>query len=85
MEKRTCDVQTLLNVTKANVCAIMDVARSRFARTSGISTHDSESCGRKASDSGRSRSVGSYGSADARYSAMLYGEKLCLWSMRVAW
>lgn len=47
----TWDVQTLLNVTKANVCAIMDVARSFFATTSGMSTQESSSCGRNASDS----------------------------------
>lgn len=41
----------MLNVTKANVCAIMDVARSFFASASGISTQERSSCGRKARDS----------------------------------
>lgn len=41
----------MLKVTKANVCAIILVARSVFATTSGISTHESSSCGRKARDS----------------------------------
>lgn len=65
----TCDVQTLLNVTKANVCAIMLVARSFLARTNGIKTHDRESCGRNASDSMRSEDAPA--SAEARYSRTL--------------
>jgi hypothetical protein len=44
-------VQTLLNVTKANVCAIMDAGRSFFARERGMRTVDRRSCGRKARDS----------------------------------
>lgn len=44
-------MHTLLNVTNAKVCAIIDVARSFFARTNGMSTHDSSSCGKKARDS----------------------------------
>jgi hypothetical protein len=38
-------------VTNAKVWAIMDVARSFFARTKGIKTHERSSCGRKANDS----------------------------------
>lgn len=44
-------MQTLLNVTKANVWAIIDVARSFLARRMGMSTHDRSSCGMNASDS----------------------------------
>lgn len=46
-------VQTLLKVTKANVCASIVLARSFFANSNGITTRDSEICGRKASDSMR--------------------------------
>lgn len=46
-------MQTLLKVTKAKVCAIIDVARSRLARARGIKTHERSSCGRKARDSMR--------------------------------
>lgn len=52
-EQRTCDVQTLLKVTNANVCAIIDVARCFLATTKGIRTHDSKICGKNARDSAR--------------------------------
>ena len=47
----TCDVQTLLKATKANVCAIILVARSFFATTRGIRKQEKSSWGRNASDS----------------------------------
>ena len=72
----------MLNVTNANVCAIIVVARSFFANTNGMKTHDSDSCGRKASDSACSEDAPS---EEVRYRRMLYGEKLCRWSMRVRW
>jgi hypothetical protein len=65
----TCDVQTLLKVTKAKVCAIMDVARSFFATTSGMRMHERRSWGMKARDSACKDEV--EGSADVRYSSVL--------------
>ena len=44
-------VQTLLNVTKANVCASIVLARSFFARSRGIAMTERKSWGRKARDS----------------------------------
>lgn len=44
----------MLKVTKAKVCAIMDVARSLLARASGMRTVDRRIWGRKATDSIRS-------------------------------
>lgn len=76
-------MQTLLNVTNANVCAIMLVARSFLATASGISTHDRSNCGKKASDSVRSDEE--EGDAELRYSRTLYGEKLWRWSRRDTW
>jgi hypothetical protein len=44
-------VQTLLNVTKANVCANMVLAMSFFASNNGIATRESRICGTNARDS----------------------------------
>lgn len=46
-------VQTLLKVTKANVCASMVLAMSFFASTNGIMTRESKIWGRNANDSTR--------------------------------
>jgi hypothetical protein len=46
--KLTCEVQTLLNVTKAKVWAIMDVARFFLATTKGIRRQDRSNWGRNA-------------------------------------
>lgn len=46
-------VQTLLNVTNANVCASIVLAKSCFASSKGIAIRESEICGKKASDSTR--------------------------------
>jgi hypothetical protein len=46
-------VQTLLKVTKANVCASIVLARSFFASRSGITTRESKIWGRNANDSTR--------------------------------
>jgi hypothetical protein len=51
VQRHTCEVQTLLKVTKAKVWAIMDVARSLFARARGMRTQERRSCGMKARDS----------------------------------
>lgn len=77
-------MHTLLKVTKANVCAIMDVARSFLAIAKGIKTQDRSSCGRKARDSMR-RDASTGGDAELKYSKTLYGEKLWRWSMRDTW
>ena len=82
-ERRTWDVQTLLNVTNAKVCAIMDVARSFFATARGMSTHERSSWGKKARDS--MRKDDDEGMAEVRYRRVLYGEKLWRWSIRVTW
>lgn len=81
-------MQTLLNVTNANVCAIILVARSFLANTSGITTHESNSCGTNARASmrgiieeGEEASL----AAERRYKRVLYGEKLWRWSRRVMW
>lgn len=42
-----CDVQTLLNVTNANVCANIVAGKSHFANASGIIMPESKSCGKK--------------------------------------
>jgi hypothetical protein len=47
----TWEVQTLLNVTKANVWASMEVARSFLAMARGMSRQARRSWGRKARDS----------------------------------
>lgn len=44
-------VQTLLNVTKASVCASMVLARSFLANERGIATSESRICGMNARDS----------------------------------
>lgn len=49
--RRTWLVQTLLNVTKAKVCASIVEARSFFARRNGSTIAERKSCGTKASDS----------------------------------
>lgn len=54
----TCEVQTLLKVTKARVWAIMEVARSFLATARGMRTHERSSWGTKARDSMRSEEVG---------------------------
>ena len=41
-------MQTLLNVTKAKVCASIVLARSVFARVRGMRTAERRSCGMKA-------------------------------------
>lgn len=46
-------VQTLLNVTKAKVCASMVLARSFFANSKGMTTKESRICGMNARDSMR--------------------------------
>lgn len=46
-------VQTLLNATKANVCASIVLGRSRFASAKGISRAERKSWGIKARDSTR--------------------------------
>jgi hypothetical protein len=46
-------VQTLLNVTNANVCANMVLAMSLFASNRGIATRESRICGMNARDSMR--------------------------------
>ena len=48
---RTWLVHTLLNATKANVCASIVPARSFFANARGIKTALRASCGMKARDS----------------------------------
>lgn len=48
--RRTCEVQTLLNATKANVCANIVVARSFPMNANGITIPVRTSCGIKASD-----------------------------------
>lgn len=65
----TCEVQTLLKVTKANVWAIMEVARSFLARTKGMRTQERSSCGKKARDS--ARMVEEEGTAELRYRRVL--------------
>jgi hypothetical protein len=78
-----CDVQTLLNVTNANVCANIVDGRSHFANASGIIPPESRSCGRKG--------IEEYGidesppGEEVRYMRTLYGEKLWRWSTRVRW
>lgn len=79
-------VQTLLNVTNANVWASIVPGRSFLPRMRGIRTTARSNCGMKAKDS--KLPVGLpcplVGSAAAvRYRRVLYGEKLCRWSMRV--
>lgn len=44
-------VQTLLNATKANVCASIVPGKFFLPRTRGIATAERSSCGRKARDS----------------------------------
>jgi hypothetical protein len=63
-------VQTLLNVTKANVCASMADGKSLFAMARGIRMQERRSCGRKARDSMR-RPGGCDGEEEARYSWVL--------------
>lgn len=69
MDGRTWEVQTLLKVTKANVCAIMDVARSRLERARGMRTHERISWGKKARDSMWSDEA--EGTAEMRYKRVL--------------
>lgn len=59
-------MQTLLKVTKANVWAIIEVAKSRLAMATGMRTHDSNSWGMKASDSMRIEGAAAAGSAEVR-------------------
>jgi len=53
LSRLTWLVQTLLKVTKANVCASIVLARSFLASNNGITTKESKICGRNASDSMR--------------------------------
>lgn len=73
----------MLKVTKAKVCASIEVGRSFLDVARGMSTHESRSCGMKARDS--SRRIDEDGNTEVRYSCVLYGLKLCRWSMRVTW
>ena len=81
---RTWLVHTLLNVTKANVCASIVLARSFFAEARGIKNALRASCGIKARDSNLTAPVAE-GTAEDRYRSVLYGEKLCRWSILVRW
>lgn len=54
----------MLKVTKANVCASMEVGRSRFARNRGMRTAERSIWGKKARDS--MRRPGALGDADVR-------------------
>ena len=76
-------VQTLLNVTKAKVCASIQVARSRLANTIGMSIALRPSCGINARDS--SCRVDWAAGEELRYKSVLYGEKLWRWSILVRW
>ena len=80
--QRTWLVHTLLNVTKANVCASIVLARSFFAKARGIKNALRASCGIKARDSNLTAPVAD-GTAEDRYKSVLYGEKLWRWSIRV--
>jgi hypothetical protein len=67
--ERTWLVHTLLKVTKAKVCASIEVGRSFLDVARGMSTHESRSCGMKARDS--SRRIDEDGNAEVRYSCVL--------------
>lgn len=82
-KKHTWLVQTLLNVTKANVCASIVDGRSFLASTSGIATRLSNSCGMNARDSRGTAEVPV--GEELMYNRVLYGEKLWRWSIRVKW
>lgn len=77
-------MQTLLNVTNANVCASMQLARSFLAKVRGMATTLRKSCGMNASDSNFSFDGDAAGEL-LRYSTVEYGEKLWRWSIRVRW
>lgn len=64
-------MQTLLKLTKAKVCAIIEVAKSRFATTRGISTAERRSCGMKARVSVRSGGSSEGARLELRYRRML--------------
>ena len=72
---RTWLVHTLLNATKANVCASSVPARSFFANARGIKTALRASCGMNAMDSKRIEPDAG-GTAEVRCRRVLYGEKL---------
>ena len=72
---RTWLVQTLLNATKANVCASIVPARSFFANARGIKTALRASWGINARDSKRIEPDAG-GTAEVRCRRVLYGEKL---------
>lgn len=61
----------MLKLTNANVCAIIDVARSRFATTKGINTAERRSCGMKAKVSVRSGGSSEGDRLELRYRRML--------------
>ena len=72
---RTWLVQTLLNATKANVCASIVPARSFFANARGMKIALRPSWGMKASVSKRIEPDAG-GIAEVRCRRVLYGEKL---------
>ena len=72
---RTWLVHTLLNATKANVCASIVPARSFFANARGMKTALRASWGMNAMDSKRIEPDDG-GTAEVRCRRVLYGEKL---------
>lgn len=77
-------MHTLLNATKANVCASIVPAKSLFESAIGINTALIAICGMNAIDSSF-RLLTLSGAAEERCSRVLYGEKLWRWSIRVRW
>ena len=78
-------VQTLLNVTKANVWASIVDGRSFLAKANGIRMELRRSCGRKARRSSANDACAFAFGEELKYNNVLYGEKLCRWSIRIRW
>jgi len=78
-----CDVHTLLNETKANVCANMVAGRSCLAKANGMTSPERSSCGKNGIEA---NGVEEWPMGEeVRCRRVLYGEKLCRWSTRERW
>lgn len=76
-------MQTLLKDTNAKVWASIVDGRSFFASNSGSAKAARNNCGMNAADSRFTIEVP--GAYEVKYRRVLYGEKLCLWSILVTW
>lgn len=83
-------MHTLFSATKDQVCASIADGRWVRERNKGKRMEERRSCGKNARDSRFEKvppveAVEDADAAEEAYSNVLYGEKLCRWSILVRW